>query len=150
MAGTTTAQRVFDLAMGLMGEVNESTGATDTADNKAYKVRTLLILNVLKGELFPYSDTYVQSTDGTRPICTTISDFDTAIGMDDVVCQTIMPYGLAAQLLLDENPDSASFFQQRYEELRTKLQNSATSFSPIEDVYDSANIGTEYNDFGRW
>ena len=150
MAGTITAQGVFDLAMGLMGEVNENTGATDTSDTKEYKVRTLFILNVLKGELFPYSDTYAQTTDGTRPVCATIADFTTAIGIDDVICTTIMPYGLAAHLLLDENPDMASFFEQRYEELKTKLQNAATSFSQIEDVYDCAGLTSEYNNFGRW
>lgn len=50
---TTTAQRVFDLAMGLIDEVNESSGETDTSDTREYKVRTLLILNTLRGELFP-------------------------------------------------------------------------------------------------
>ena len=53
----TTAQDVFDAAMGLIDEVNESTGSTDTADTKEYKQRTLLILNMLIGELYMYSDT---------------------------------------------------------------------------------------------
>lgn len=150
MAGTITAQRVFDLTMGLMGEVNESTGATDTSDTKEYKVRTLFILNVIKGELYPYSDTYAATTDGTRPVCAVISDFTTPIGIDDTLCETVMPYGLAAHLLLDENPDMASFFEQRYEEMKLRLQNVPASFGQIEDVYDCAGLTSEYNDFGRW
>ena len=43
-APSTTAQRVFDIAMGLIDEVNESSGETDTSDTREYKVRTLLIL----------------------------------------------------------------------------------------------------------
>ena len=112
---TTTAQRVFDIAMGLMDEVNESSGATDTSDTREYKVRTLLILNALRGELYPYSDTFTASDDGKRPILTVISAFTDIIGMDDYICQTVMPYGLAAQLLADENPTLAGFLQQRYE-----------------------------------
>ena len=111
---TTTAQRVFDIAMGLMDEVNETSGATDTSDTKEYKVRTLLILNALRGELFPYSDTYAMEEAGKRPILHVIQNFTDIIMMDDYICQTVMPYGLAAQLLLDENPTAASFFQQRY------------------------------------
>ena len=112
-APSTTAQRVFDIAMGLIDEVNESSGETDTSDTREYKVRTLLILNALRGELFPYSDTYEQVEEGKRPIVDVIQNFTDFIQLDDYICQTVLPYGLAAQLLLDENPSAAAFFQQR-------------------------------------
>lgn len=145
---TTTAQRVFDLAMGLMDEVNETSGGTDDADTREYKVRTLLILNALRGELFPYSDTYAAEEPGKRPILAVIQSFDQVIGMDDYICQSVLPYGLAAQLLLDENPDSASFFQQRYEEMRMNLAKGLPKQSEsISDVYG---IVSPYNEFSRW
>lgn len=145
---TTTAQRVFDLAMGLMDEVNETSGGTDDADTREYKVRTLLILNALRGELFPYSDTYAAEEPGKRPILAVIQSFDQVIGMDDYICQSVLPYGLAAQLLLDENPDSASFFQQRYEEMRMNLAKGLPQQSEsISDVYG---IVSPYNEFSRW
>ena len=112
----TNAQWVFEKAMHLMDEVNESTGAADYSDTKEYKNRTLAILNVLRVECFPASDTFVVTTPGKRPVCPEISDFDTNIGLDDGICQGVLPYGLAAHLLLDENPTAASYFQQRYEE----------------------------------
>ena len=147
-APTTTAQRVFDITMGLIDEVNESSGATDTADTKEYKVRTLLILNALRGELYPYSDTYTVQPQGERPIAAVIGDFETPIPLDDYISQTVLPYGLAAQLLLDENPSAASFFQQRYEELRNGLAKGfPTGSRAIVDLYG---IGTEYNEFSRW
>lgn len=146
---STTAQMVFDIAMGLMDEVNESSGATDTSDTKEYKVRTLLILNALRGELYPYSDTFAASGDGTRPILQVISNFTDVIGMDDYICQTVMPYGLAAQLLADENPTLAGFLQQRYEELRNGLSKGLPqSAEAIEDVYGVMNH--PYNEFSRW
>ena len=145
---TTTAQRVFDLAMGLMDEVNETSGGPDDADTREYKVRTLLILNALRGELFPYSDTYAAEEPGKRPILAVIQSFDQVIGMDDYICQSVLPYGLAAQLLLDENPDSASFFQQRYEEMRMNLAKGLPQQSEsISDVYG---IVSPYNEFSRW
>ena len=74
-----TAQDIFDEAMGLMDEVNETTGETDTADTKEYKNRTLFILNILRGELYPYSDTFVSNDRGIRPIADPIEDFDTSM-----------------------------------------------------------------------
>ena len=146
---TTTAQRVFDITMGLIDEVNESNGATDTADTKEYKVRTLFILNALRGELYPRSDTFAIEEPGNRPILPVIQKFTDIIGMDDYICQTVMPYGLAAHLLLDENPSAAGFFMQRYEEMRDNLAKGLPSASePIEDVY-SGNYHP-YNDFARW
>lgn len=147
---TTTAQRVFDIAMGLMDEVNESTGNTDTSDTREYKVRTLFILNALRGELFPYSDTFSVEEPGKRPILSVIQTFQDVIGMDDYICQSVMPYGLAAHLLLDENPSAASFFMQRYEEMRAGLAKGIPSASEaIEDVYGGG-MSHPYNDFSRW
>lgn len=147
-APTTTAQRVFDITMGLIDEVNENSGETDTADTREYKVRTLLILNALRGELYPYSDTYNVETAGERPIVSVIQDFETPIDLDDYICQSVMPYGLAAHLLLDENPASASFFQQRYEELRNNLSKGLPK--TVEAITDCYGVGFEYNEFSRW
>lgn len=144
----TNAQRIFDLAMGLMDEVSETNGATDTSDTAEYKVRTLLILNALRGELYPYSDTYRTDEAGKRPIVGVIADFDEPIDLDDYICQTVMPYGLAAQLLLDENPTAAAFFQQRYEELRDKLARGLPQTS--ESIVDVYGIRTPYDYFSRW
>lgn len=142
----TTAQRVFDLTMALMDEMSES-GATDTADTKEYKNRTLNILNVLRGELYPYSDTYLESDTGKRPIAIVIQNFTDYIVLDDYICQSILPYGLAAHLLLDENPSSASFFQQKYDELKAGLARGMPKTSEdIEDIYG----GFSHCEFGRW
>ena len=137
--------------MGLMDEVNELSGATDTSDTREYKNRTLFILNILRGELYPYSDTYITNTKKFRPIVDKIVDFDTPIDLDDYICRTVMPYGLAAHLLLDENPTSASFFLQRYEELVRGLRSGIPAASEdIVDVYGGRGGIEPYTEFGYW
>lgn len=118
---TTTAAWVFARAIHLMDEQNETTGETSTADTSEYKLRTLSILNILRHELFPYSDTFQTGDDGKRVICPELTDFSDEIGLDDVIAQGIMPYGLAAHLLLGENDSMASFFNERYSELVATL-----------------------------
>lgn len=113
----TTANWVFEKAIRLMDEQNETTGSAETVDTREYKFRTLDILNILRQELYPYSDTFEAGTGGKRTICPEILDFDQPIALDDAICQTVMPYGLAAHLLLGENDALASFFNQRYTEL---------------------------------
>lgn len=143
----TTAQWVFEKAMHLMDEVNESSGLADTADTKEYKNRTLPILNILRIECFPASDTYVATTPGKRPVCPEIEDFSMEIGLDDGICQGVLPYGLAAHLLLDENPVVASYFQQRYEELLNQAKRGLpTEAGDIEDLYGGIGFGR----FARW
>ena len=143
----TTPQWVFEKAMHLMDEVSESTGAADTADTKDYKHRTLPILNVLRVECFPYSDTYAVTEPGKRPICPEIADMESEIGLDDGICQGVLPYGLAAHLLLDENPSLASYFQQRYEELLNALRKGMPTVSEdIVNLYGAI----EHGEFSRW
>ena len=117
----TTPEWVFSRAIHLMDEQNESSGATSTQDTQEYRLRTLSILNVLRHELFPYSDTFQTGEDGKRAICPELKDFSDEIGLDDVIAQGIMPYGLAAHLLLGENDSMASFFNERYSELVATL-----------------------------
>ena len=59
----------------------------------------------------------------------------------------MLPYGLAAHLLLDENPDVAAFFNQRYAELLSEYRRGIPAASEdIQDLYG----GIEYGQFARW
>ena len=142
----TTAQQVFATAMGLMDQLSPG-GTADSPDTREYRDRTLLILNALRGELYPYSDTYDADRRPGRPVAAVIRDMDSVIGLDDHICQTVLPYGLAAHLLMEENPGAAAFFQQRYEELRSRLAVGVPARS--EDILDLYG-GIEYGSFGRW
>jgi hypothetical protein len=71
-----------------------------------------------------------------RPVPGTIAAITDSMQVDDVTARTIIPYGLAAHLLLTENADSAGFFQQRYDELKaiaSKMPPAASEM--IENMY---------------
>ena len=71
-----------------------------------------------------------------RPVPGIISAMVDELQVDDVTARTIMPYGLAAHLLLTENADSASFFNQRYEDLKFDASKMPPNASEqIENVY---------------
>lgn len=147
---TTTAQQVFDAAMALIDELNDA-GEADHGDTKEYKNRALFIINVLRGELYPYSDTYRNTSERERPIVSIVENFEDTINLDDYICQTVMPYGLAAHLIMDENPTVASFCQQRYEELLAMLRRGFAQMSEdIVDVYGSGGGGYYDPETGEW
>ena len=124
-----TVQQVFDMAIHLMDEQNETTGATETVDTKEYKYRTISILNSVIGALYPFSGNYKAGTSG-RPTPTALMadsynnpDFEQAIPLDDVLSHTVLPYYLAAQLLSAENEALSAWFMNRYREAFNDLRN---------------------------
>lgn len=133
---STTVQWVFDRAIHLMDEQNESTGKTQTSDTREYEFRTLSILNVLRHELYPISDTYAIAEPGKRPIVAELTAFDQEIDLDDGVAQGILPYGLAAHLLLGENDSLANYFSQRYsEQYQSMMQTLPSQWEDIPLAY---------------
>ena len=153
--GTITGMDVFQRAITMMDELDDS-GAFVHEDTTEYQNRTLSILNILQGELYFYSDTFPKWQEwenGRRPILMPIPDLNTAIDLDDYCAGTVMPYGLAAHLLLDENPTAAGYFQQRFEELLRGLQSGKgmqAASEDIIDVYGPVGGLHPYNEFGMW
>lgn len=113
------AQDVFILSMNLMDEV--STDGTYAGYSDDYKKKSWPILTILQSELLPLSTETVD-----------ITDENSTLLVDDRTARTVLPYGLAAHLLLNENTQTASFFNDRYEELKRKRKAIIT---PITDVY---------------
>lgn len=153
--GTITGMDVFQRAVTMMDELDDS-GKYRHDDTVEYQNRTVAILNVLQGELYFYSDTFPKWQEweaGRRPILQPITSLYETLDLDDYCAGTVMPYGLAAHLLLDENPASAGFFQQRYEELLRGLQQGRGKLSAsedIEDLYGSNGGLNPYNEFSMW
>ena len=137
-----TVQQVFDMAIHLMDEQNESTGATVTVDTQEYKFRTVSILNSVIPALYPYSGTYTQTTSG-RPAPRQLyiedyedPDFEQTIPLDDVLSLVLLPYYLAAQLLSAENEALSAWFMNRFREFFLDLRDKTpASFEPISTPY---------------
>ena len=137
-----TVQQVFDMAIHLMDEQNESTGATVTVDTQEYKFRTISILNSVIPALYPYSGNYNQGTSG-RPKPRQLDwedyrnpDFEQSIPLDDTLSLSVLPYYLAAQLLSAENEALSAWLMARYQEFFQDLRNKVpASFEPISTPY---------------
>ena len=81
-----------------------------------FRDRALGILNVLRHEVYPYSDTFVIGRG-----CPEVKSLDQILDLDDSIAQTVLPYGLAAYFLVGEDDVLASFFLQRYSELLREI-----------------------------
>lgn len=137
-----TAQQVYDIAIHLMDEQDETTGATATSDTTEYKLRTLSILNSLIAFLYPYSGDYA-ATGAGRPSPMWLLQFDhedpdmeQSIPLDDSLSYGVLPYFLAAQLLSVENESLASWMRNQGTVALNELRNKVPAqFEPIESPY---------------
>lgn len=142
----TNANTVFKMAMSLMDELSTVNGSADTAENREYRDRTLDILNMLTGELYPYSDNFPRSCTG-RPVAPPVKSFEEAICLDDYICRSLLPYGLAARLLLAEDPESALWCENKFQMLKSSLSAGyPAQWEEIEDVYS----GLGHGEFSSW
>lgn len=146
-----TVQDVFDIAIRLMDAQNESTGATDTADTKEYRVRAPSLLNSVLDRAYTASDNYPPPANGKRPICPKVSSMEDEIQLDEYLCTGILPYGLAGLLLTEENSTLANFFWQTFlEQLEAAKRGFPSTEDSIEDVYGVLTDSIEFGRFGRW
>jgi len=149
MAIDKRVQAVFDKAMYLIDAQNESTGLTVNSDSQEYRVRTVGILNNLLDLVYPASDTFHIGPDGRRPALDDITGFEDELDLDARVLRDILPNGLAAKLLSEENPALANYFQQCFEQsLEQAKQSVPAAFEAIDDAL--AYGGIEHGQFSRW
>ncbi|SMC41045.1 hypothetical protein [Papillibacter cinnamivorans] len=145
---STTAQWVFEKTMALMDNLDPSTGEADTSENAEYKNKVIPVLNILLQECYLASDVFAVTESETeedvypRPIPAEVTSLTQSIPLDDGVCRSVLPYGLAAHFALSENTVQASFFQQRYEEALARMKATVPSVSQdIENLYGSISTG---------
>lgn len=106
-----TVQQIFDAAMDLMDEQDETTGSTKTTDTREYELRTISILNAAIPALYPYSSDYDRSAPGRNSTAPLMAydrgepDFEQAIPLDDALCWGLLPFYLASLLMSSEDPD---------------------------------------------
>lgn len=145
------AQGVFDRAIYLMDAQNDATGATRTADNRDYQVRAVGLLNNLLDVVYPYSDTYAVTQPGRRPALPDLQSLDQELDLDAKLLRDVLPLGLAARLLAEENPALANYFQQLFEEHLAQAGRALpTGFEDIDGGLGGPYGGIEHGKFGRW
>jgi hypothetical protein len=146
-----SVKEVFDIAIHLIDAQNESTGATETTDTKEYLLRTPNLLNSILNRAYPYSDTYVPVAE-KRPVHPKVSAPADLIEMDDYICLSVLPYGLAALLVNPEGDGAiASFLWQMFEEGLMMARNSLPAgIESVDNVYGGFGGGIEYGEFSKW
>ena len=122
----TTVQQVFDMTMALTDNVG-----SDTAD---YLARAVPIMNSLSVELYQFS-AHKSVPAGERPLPAYVTQAAGTVDLDDGLARGVLPHGLAAALLAEENPAMAGYHARRYAECLTLLRNTPREFEPICDVY---------------
>lgn len=113
-------QEIFDAAIDLMDEQDETTGATKTKDTREYEVRTISILNMALPVLFPYSSSGKRKPTG-RPTPTPLlsdnrkePDFEQTIPLDDALCWALLPFWLASLLRSGEDTEFSMRMMTEY------------------------------------
>lgn len=119
---TVTARQVYDAALVLMDEVNEA-GNIGTDQPDYYESKALQILTTLQAELLPLAIE-------PEPILQLTQE----LLVSDRVALLVLPYGLAAHLLLADDMNLSAFLNARYDELKRKVP--AGGIQPIKDVYN--------------
>ena len=144
-----TAQAVFDKAMYLIDAQSESTGITVNSDTREYQVRTIGILNTLLDLVYPASDTFQIGADGARPALPDVQSFEDELDLDPRILREVLPNGLAAKLLSEENGKLANYFQQCFEQsLADARARRPASFESIDEAVPYG--GIEHGEFGYW
>ena len=142
-----SVQSVFDKAIHWIDAQNESTGSTNTADTKEYMLRTPSILSMYLNVVYPYSDTYRQRGDGRRPYLEPVSAMTDELDLDAYICMSVLPFALAAGLLVEENAAVANAALQIYQENLMRAAGTLPgTVEAVEDVYG----GIEHGQYAQW
>jgi len=128
-----TAQDIFNMTMDLVSKRNAN-GTIDPGKTATYKARSLGLLSLWQSEM---------QTTLMQTISDPITDLSQEITVNDKVSG---PYFLAANLILIEDPDSAGFFEQKFEELKqTIIRRQPATEVAITDTYSMG--GYEYQNY---
>lgn len=106
------------MTMVLIDEVSKS-GLISPKPPKYYELRAISMMTQLQTELL-LAEQEPQF----------ITSFDEELIIPAKIAITVLPYGLAAHLLLADDINTASFFNARYDELKRK---TVAVIKPIED-----------------
>ncbi len=141
-----SVQAVFDKAIHWIDAQNESTGSTNTADTKEYALRTPSIISLYLNVVYPYSDTYRNREDGRRPYLEPVRSMTDELDLDAYICMSVLPFALAAGLLVEENDAVANAALQIYQENLARAAALPAVVGEVEEVYG----GLEHGQYGRW
>ena len=127
------AETIFKMTMAMIDEMTD-TGELDETTTAEYRAKAPSILTMLQNEIVGIENRYRSKAEEVYPV--PIQTLEQAVQIDDIKANTLLTNGLAANLMLHEDKALASFFEQRYEELKGMfLKPTPKSPLKIEDKY---------------
>ncbi len=108
----TTAEEIFTMAIHLMDQQNDATGAAAGREVAVSRTRALSVMTAVLPALRPFSDSGPEGPG--RPPCPPLTAFSQEVPVDDALARGVLPYALAAHLLAGEDEDLSLWFQSQY------------------------------------
>ena len=130
------AEAIFIMTMAMIDEMTD-TGQLDETTTAEYRAKAPSILTMLQNEIVGIENRYRSQKEMIYPV--PIRSLEQSVQIDDIKANTLLTNGLAANLMLHEDKALASYFEQRYEELKGLfLKPTPKSPEKREDKYDSS------------
>lgn len=136
-------QEIYDITMALMDEMKDAnnlnvTPEADYASTKDYTARTPGILTILQTEIIMALKKVGADVD-TLERLTKMTD---EVQLEDDICMGVLPYGLAARLLGQEDASLSNYFSSLYQDglynaTKTTEDKYLAEQIDREDVYNS-------------
>lgn len=127
------AETIFKMTMAMIDEMTDS-GELDETTTAEYRAKSPSILTMLQNEIVGIENRYRSKSEEVYPV--PIQTLEQAVQIDDIKANTLLTNGLAANLMLHEDKALASFFEQRYEELKGMfLKPTPKAPESKEDIY---------------
>ena len=129
------AQIIYDITMSLMDE-RKNDGSVDVNSTKDYLARSPGILTVLQTEIILELRRIGMDISESEEIKQMNADID----LEDDICLGIIPYGLAARLLAQEDSALSNYFNSLYEDRLNRflsMYKDKAKQEDREDVYYS-------------
>lgn len=129
------AEDVFRITMAMIDEMTPE-GNLDPTTTAEYRAKAPSIMSMLQAEIIGIENRYRDSKEQIQPV--PIEDLEQPLQIDVIKATTLLANGLAANLMVVEDTALASFFEQRYEEMKGMfLKPKPRSPETRRDVYDS-------------
>lgn len=130
-----TGEQVFNITMAMIDEML-TTGQLDAEATAEYRAKAPSILTMLQNELVGIENRYRKKEEYIFPV--PIETLDQTFQIDDIKATTLFTNGLAAHLMLHEDKTLASYFNDRYEEMKgIFLKSMPRTPETREDKYDA-------------
>lgn len=129
------AEEIFTITMAMIDEMN-SNATLDEDSVSEYRAKAPFILTMLQNEIVGIENRFRSQKEYIYPV--PIVDLNQTVQVDDIKANTLLTNGLAANLMMHEDTELASFFEQRYEEMKAMyLKSIPKKQIQIIDVYGS-------------